>query len=327
MNKLNTDPLATPIYVKDAEFVWPEDKMFYLLTRDGLFKCRNNQFFQSCVQIKDNKGPSELEPQDKSLLLNYPEIPKALVNRVVGFFRLIAEKQNSEAAALFVWNRNTNQVELLIPDQVGLQIGMSKQNPKGWPSDVKYEIPPMPPHLMLMGDIHCHVDGGAYASFTDESDEIHRPGIHIVVGRIMDKKPEFHCEAVADGNRLKVEDLSLVLEGFDHVDTASVPPEWIAKVKVEEKKYLHESSWGSGFMGGGGYTPNTNHTPDVNDARIVGNIIKEFRKEGKKPDFKKLQKALFSGTKYCPYTWCEDKADEIINNWHTHKENHEEQSA
>ena len=163
----------------------------------------------------------------------------------------------------------------------------------------------------------------AFASGTDTFDETHRPGIHIIVGKIYDKVPQFYCDAVADGERFKVDDLDLVCEGFDKVDTASVPPEWLTKSKVEEKKW--ETS-GDGYMGCWSQIK-TYHTPDVNDARIVENIIKGFRHKGKKPEFKELQKALFAGTKYCPYTWCEDKADEVIRNWHSHKEEHEEKVA
>jgi len=41
----------TPIYLKlDDAADWPPDRAFYLLSREGLFLCRNHEFFSSCVR-------------------------------------------------------------------------------------------------------------------------------------------------------------------------------------------------------------------------------------------------------------------------------------
>jgi hypothetical protein len=87
---------------------------------------------------------------------------------------------------------------------------------------------------MLIGDIHSHVDGAAYASGIDKADEAYRPGLHIVVGRIREEPPEFHCAVTADGMRFPVKDIGLVLEDYQRRRCQEVPEEWIAKVRVEE---------------------------------------------------------------------------------------------
>jgi len=304
--------MNTPIYLKtDTKMEWPKDRFFYLVTSDGFFKCRNTDFFRSCVPVKE--GPKELAGQESFLNLNYPKIPKAMVERVVGFFRLVAEKQNSEAAAIFVWNRVSQQVELIIPDQMAVNGAPSQWSPNGYPMDVKYEIPPLQPEQVYMGDIHCHVEGSAYASGMDELDEKHRPGIHIVVGKIDLTNPEFYCDVVVDGERFSVNNLSLVWEGFDKMDTASVPGWWLDKVKVETKTYST-------------FTSNWSLTPKeatAEDKRIISGMLSKVLKRGTCPSSHQLQQNLFNGTKNASFAYCGLRADKFIEAWSKIKGHHE----
>jgi hypothetical protein len=229
--KCSGSHLFTPLYLKlDDAMPWPDtEKAFYLLSRDGLFLCRNTRFFRSCVPVE--RFPSELAGHKPFLELSYPRVPRRLIELAVGFFDVIGERYNSEAAVLLVWNSLTDSVELVVPDQVGLV--STTWSGLTYPLELEYEVPPLPPHLALLGDIHSHVDGPAYASYTDMHDEAHRPGLHLVVGRILDEPPQFHCEAIADGLRFRVSDLSLVLEGYHRRRVAEVPPEWLAKITVK----------------------------------------------------------------------------------------------
>lgn len=305
--------LPTPIYVKvDDNFKWPNDRFFYLIASDGLFRCRNHEFFRSCTPMKG--GPKDLASQTKFLKLSYPLIPQALVERAVGFFRLVAEKQNTEAAVILVWNRQTKQVELLCPEQTGINSGKSASSPHGYPMDVKYEIPPLAQHLALIGDMHCHVDGGAYASGTDEHDEIHRPGIHIVVGKIHDQKPAFFCEAVSDGERFSVDDLSLVWEGFDQADTQSVPQEWVDKVKVKTQTY---ATYGCGNYWEGGSSDWAKEQAEKKkaDKEIMQRELAKFAQREVCPKLEEIKSTLFKATKLALGDECEERAAKFIKAW------------
>jgi hypothetical protein len=230
MNISHND-LLTPIYLKvDGAMPWPKDKIFYLLSRDGLLLCRNHQFFSSCVPA--DRWPSELAGQKPFLKLDYPKLPQRLVEQVVGFFDLVGEKYNSEAAVLLVWNCETKEVELVVPTQTAT-VGTSYYGSR-YPVDLRYEIPNLPPHLLLIGDIHSHVNGPAYASWTDKTDEAYRPGLHLVVGRIHEEPPDFYCAVVADGTRFRVRDDRLVMEGYDQRRCEEVPQEWLARLHIEE---------------------------------------------------------------------------------------------
>jgi len=224
-------PETSVIVKRSDEMVWPDERMFYILARDGLYICRNHDFFQSCIPA--SSGPSELVAQTQFLVPQFPMIPCALFERVVGFFDVVAELQGSEAAALLVWDRSESRVRLVVPEQTAT---MSK----AWdghlsPIGVHY-VPPtdLPPDWIPFGDIHSHVDYPAYASPTDKHDETHTAGLHIVVGRLYDEPPDLHIEAVVDGARFALEPDD-VIENFDgyHARNADVPQQWIDRVEVE----------------------------------------------------------------------------------------------
>ena len=228
--KLDIPNLFTPFYAKlSDDMPWPEhEQVFYLLTRDGCFLCRNHPFFRSSVAAE--KLPSELAKHDGFLRLNYPKLTQRQFERVIGFFDIIGERHGAEAAVLLVWNTKARAVEIVTPPQTS--IVSSSWSGRPYPLEVHYEIPPLPPHLMLIGDIHSHVDGAAFASYTDRDDETHRPGLHVVVGRINEEPPEFHVEVVVDRTRFRVNNLSSVVQGYSRRRPREVPQAWIDQVKI-----------------------------------------------------------------------------------------------
>ena len=222
-------PPSTPILIKrDAETTWPEDeRLFYLLSRDGLYRCRQTEFFRSCVKVED--GPSELERQTSFFEPRFPTIPRALIERAVGFFSEVADLHGSEAAALFALDQGTGRVELIVPEQTATMGALHSRRP--YPVGVHYRMPTdLPDDWVVFADIHCHVDYAAYASHTDKEDELHSAGLHVVVGRISDEPPQFHVEAVVDGHRLTLES-SQIMEGY-HRRATDVPREWVDRVEI-----------------------------------------------------------------------------------------------
>ncbi len=243
--------LTMPLYVKsDPDMEWPEEHpSFYLLTGNGLFICRNHEFFQSCVPARS--WPGELALQGKSLTLRYPRIPAGEMERIVGFFSRIGDLYGSEAAVLLLWDRERGRMTAHAPAQ---EAGVSE----GWtghryPIDVRYEQPlDLPAHLTVVGSVHSHVEGAAYASSTDKQDEVHRAGLHVVVGRISREPPEFHCEVVVDGTRFEVEP-GAVIDGYRSRSDA-FPSEWIERVRVEVNRPYASEGWTSGAYDNGAGT-------------------------------------------------------------------------
>jgi hypothetical protein len=220
--KVSPDSVSTPIYLKTGEdFAWPEhEPMFYLLAKDGIYLCRNSRFSKSCV--KTDRFPSGLASQETFLQSNYPKIPQILLERVVGFFDVIAQRHDSECGALFVYDINREVMDVVIPKQTG------------GPAHLDYEVPTLAPGVLLIGDIHSHVNVGAFSSGVDQDDEVYRPGIHLIVGVIRREPPEFHCEIVSDGARFKVNDLGIISEGYEKRRTGEVPQQWLDQFTLKQ---------------------------------------------------------------------------------------------
>ena len=230
--------MITPIYHKTGpELEWPEgQKAFYLVTRDGLFLCRDHMFFRSCVRAP--AYPAELAGQTPFLRLNYPRVPRGLFERILGFLAIVGEQHGAEAAVLLAWNLAERRYEVIVPEQQSVVGGRLTGRP--YPIEVHYQIPHLPEGWFLVGDVHSHVNEAAYASPTDQADEQHRPGLHIVVGRLCQEPPEFHIEMTVDGSRFSIQQSSTVLEGYVRRRTSEVPPDWLRQVAVFSWSEYHE---------------------------------------------------------------------------------------
>jgi proteasome lid subunit RPN8/RPN11 len=289
--------LNTPIYIKrDKDMPWPKDKMFYILSADGLLLCRNHEWFKSASVVKG--GPSELENQTPFVEVNFPRIPGLLIGKAVSFFRAIEKEHHWESALLLVYDRQVEQVGLICPDQ------------KASGFNVKYEIPNLPVHLSLIGDIHSHCDFSPHPSLIDENDESHRPGLHIVAGYINRELPLFHVDVVVDGFRFTVTDHPTVMEDCLKGNW-DFPADWLKQVKPENKSY-----WGGNDYGGGaGYKPNMEPPKSKKELCAVDDVLDEFMMEKTCPSKYAVTQKLFNQTSLTGYGWCEQMAEQFVKEW------------
>ena len=133
------DRMITPLYVKmDDDLELPDDeRVFYVLSRSGLFLHRNHPFFKSCVRART--CPSELAEHRETLELKYPKISQAQIELIIGFFSRIAYLHRAEAAVLLVWDREAERLDFNVPTQ---QSRVSEGwNGELYPLDVKYDMP------------------------------------------------------------------------------------------------------------------------------------------------------------------------------------------
>lgn len=248
------EPPVTPIVLKTrpGTLAWPDgERMFYVLGSNGLYVCRNHEFFKSCAPARD--WPCELAEQDPFLLPEYPRIPRESFERIVGFFDRIGALHGSEASVLLAWDPTRERVEVVVPRQRAT-VYTSRTTGKPHPIGLHYWPPTdLPPEWIVFGDVHSHVGLSAYASETDKEDEEYRPGLHFVVGRIDTEPPEIHIEAVVDGMRFPIERED-VIEAY-HERSSDVPADWIDRVEVLEEEPVSWSYYqghdGDGYGGGG----------------------------------------------------------------------------
>lgn len=221
-----------PIYLKQsADMPRPTDPEFYLVTGDGIFMGRNHKFFASDVRAP--RMPRGLASHQASCRVNYPKLGVAALEYIVGFFDQVNQLHACESIVLLFWNQTRQRYKLWVP----------KQQATVWESysghrtaiDVTYELPiPMPRDHLLVADIHCHCDFGAYTSFTDAKDEEYRDGVHAVVGHIERNQPDFHVEISIDGSRFTM-DFDQLFKGFNK-RRMKVPNQWFDQLKVKVKR-------------------------------------------------------------------------------------------
>jgi hypothetical protein len=225
-----SEKLMTPIYFKTSdEMELPADEPAYLLLAgNGIYMCRNHEFFQSCAPARS--WPCELANHKASLTLNHPKISRPMLERIVGFFAIIAEQHCSEAGALLVWDKSQQRLETIVPRQLAT-VGETWAG-KVFPIGLRYELPTdLGPDRVIVADVHSHVYHAAYSSYQDQTDEEYRAGLHFVVGRLDREPPEFHAEFVVDGTRFKV-DPGLVTDGYE-TRCENVPQAWLNRLSVK----------------------------------------------------------------------------------------------
>jgi hypothetical protein len=230
------DAHRTPIYLKtDREMAWPDDTFFYVMTGDGLFVCRNHPFFRSCVPAR--RWPSDLARQEPFLKASYPKIPKAMIERIVGFFSMVADEHNSEAGVMLAWDEPGQKIHVVVPEQVATVSYNWRGDP--FPIGLKYVAPPkLPAGWVILGDVHSHVDYWPNPSYIDDLDESYRAGVHVVVGHIRSEPPEFHAEAVVDGQRFTLREQQ-IMEGYAR-RSHKVPRAWFEKLKIKAYGYYRD---------------------------------------------------------------------------------------
>ncbi len=177
-----------PIYLKDLDFVPPDDPIYYLLTRDGLFLVKRTPFFEAVVPAP---GIPWLEPQGSEIRLSAPPLPAALLLEAVAFFRAVYSRYASEAVALLAWREADRTYELVVPHQTVA----------GGHCD--YEVKEFPPGLLRLGTIHSHAGMEAFHSLRDLEDERFEDGFHLTIGNL-ETDLTLSCSVVVQGSRGRI---------------------------------------------------------------------------------------------------------------------------
>jgi hypothetical protein len=191
-----------PAYVKDQAFRPPDEPVYYLLTRDGLYLVKENRFFRSVTPLssRDAAGIHEigvrlakvetasLLPQGEEVVATFPPIPCEILEQAVALFDGIARAHGTEAVALLYYDIPTGRYRLIVPRQRVTDV------------HARYEVGPAPAGLQRVGTLHSHVGDVAFHSDTDLADEHADDGLHIVIG-LGGERRSITCALVVDGRR------------------------------------------------------------------------------------------------------------------------------
>jgi PRTRC genetic system protein A len=234
--------LPIPVYLKtDADAPRPTDPEFYWITQNGTFLCRNHPFFES--DVRTERQPRALAPHAPLCRSRYPKIGCAALEYVVGFFEQAFRTHGSEAIVLLYWNSRRKRYRLHVPKQEAT-VWESLSGHRS-PLNVKYQTPlDVAPHELLVGDIHSHGDLSAYASHTDQNDEVYRDGLHAVVGCVDRDLPEFYVDLAIDGTRFKYRPEHF-FRGFLRA-RRHIPAAWMEQLQIVVQR-PRTTSYGSNY--------------------------------------------------------------------------------
>ncbi|MBI3988088.1 MAG: hypothetical protein HY347_00580 [candidate division NC10 bacterium] len=195
-----------PIYLKNDDFHDPQDPIYYLVTKDGLFQVKQNAIFRSCTKVE---GVNWLRSEEEGVRLTLPPLPASFLAEALAFFLEVFRQYKAEAIALIYYDEEKGRYELKIPRQ------------KVAGGHCEYEIGPTPEGLLRIGTIHSHASAEAFHSELDDLDERHDDGLHLTIGNL-DGDISLSCSLVVDGRRFPVkpeeifEDLSsLKAQGWE----------------------------------------------------------------------------------------------------------------
>jgi hypothetical protein len=174
-----------PVYLKEDGFEEPDDPIYYLVTRDGLFQVKRNLLFHARTKVR---GLTWLMSEQEAAWLQLPPVPAAILAEIVAFFREVFRAHRAEAVALLYFTQAENRYELTIP----------KQQVAG--GHCRYEIGPTPTGWVRVGTIHSHAAADAFHSELDDEDERHDDGLHVTIGNL-DGEVSVACSLVVDGRR------------------------------------------------------------------------------------------------------------------------------
>lgn len=187
----------------------PENEKYaYIVAKDGYYVLKKNNVFESCTKID---AIPDLSEQEETFDLKAKKIPYSLIKEVLAFFYEVFKQYKSEAMVLLCYSEDN--WSLVVPDQevAGASVKYSNN------------------HKHVVGSIHSHPGFGAFASGTDERDEVNFDGIHIIISKFDEVKPELSCYVVINGRRAMIEP-ERVLENIAE-STNPVNQEWLKKVK------------------------------------------------------------------------------------------------
>jgi hypothetical protein len=145
-----------PIYAKEPEFHEPEEPIYYLVTRNGLFQIKRTPVFRSRIRVP---GLLWLEDEEEGSEFLLPVIPAKILGETMAFFREVFRKYRAEAAVLLYLREGVRDYEIRIPPQTVAG------------GHCRYEVGPNPAGCIRVGTIHSHGAAEAFHSELDDVDE------------------------------------------------------------------------------------------------------------------------------------------------------------
>lgn len=220
-----------PVLLKTDPDVRSDEAIYYLVAANGLFQVRRTESYEAVTRVTGTV-PGLCE-QEEYVELDIPLLPRALVRRVLAFFRAVYERYSGEAIVILFYQPETCTYRVVAPPQ---QIPGYWTWDRRWRAYLKlsYREVERPAGYLRFGTIHSHAEFAACASDTDWADERFGDGLHIVFGHMDRAEPSRSACFVANAARFPL-DADDVMARCD-VPQAAPEPSWMAQVSRIESR-------------------------------------------------------------------------------------------
>lgn len=212
--------LEFPVYIYRDGDPLPDDSIYYLVTRYGMFLHKNLGTVRSLTNVN---GPINfLGAVERFAELKTPIIPRNVIGQFINFFKYVYGDCSSESAALLLYFPRLNEYAIHCPIQTV----------SGGNVEWKNEDETFPTGSILAGSFHCHGSGSAFHSITDVGDEKRFDGVHVTIGHINRENPSLMASIVINGDRFRLNKTKIL----NHLDI---------EILEDENKGVETTSSGS----------------------------------------------------------------------------------
>lgn len=217
------------IHVNDNIQEMPEDDIFYIVAKEGIFLKKKMGIMESLAPVKNI---STLESVQSSAKMHINKIPATSFAKVIDFFRKVYTAYRGESIVLLFYNEESKKYRIIPPHQkvssasIDYNRGMSLE---GW---------------MMIGTIHSHAGMSAFHSGVDDSDEETFDGLHITIGNVNDDNVSISSSIVANGYRVITEPEEYISGLKKVVDIDETEPFYTSKIYkwIDGKLQLDEEA-------------------------------------------------------------------------------------
>ncbi len=219
-----------PIFVLKEGTELPEEGIYYVVARDGIFLHKDTGLVEAMVRVR---GISFLEDLSPRATIKLPKLPPQIIVRSLLFFRGVFKKFHSEAVVMVHYDLKNQIYRLVCPSQ------SVNHGAVAW-----YDAKQRFEGHRLVGSIHSHNDFGAFHSSIDVSDESDFDGIHITIGRVDQPYFTISCSVVVNNNRFLCVPMEIIT-GIREVDWKPAPRIIHRRKKIHRPK---RDSFDFGFI-------------------------------------------------------------------------------
>jgi len=193
-----------------------------------ILKVVKNIVGRAVSAVEDDLGKDLLNFKEEASY-SLPPIPRAMVNKLDEFFRLVEAQHGTESIVILTFDPTKEGSEgwgILVPDQTNTA-AHCKYDPDSIAA-LKDD------HVIIVGSVHSHPGMAAYASGTDHEDQADFDGLHITYGwqnSVSNGMTQYHAELQMGGTSFVI-DIDDIFESFSiEKDPDPDVVEWTGKVK------------------------------------------------------------------------------------------------